>query len=353
MRNILPKWKKWQKVWKNRITHYTPRVDPKHSDVEIDGVIENWNPKKAKGESQTTTVKISPLFGPDIVALYSSANSAYNPASPIKSAEDADVLRQLVAMDLRFMIGCDCEWNFPEDPEPAANPGALRPVLPPATASDDAAGANAAAAPAGDPHDITKWDVLNPASIPFARLQYDPANLASARSAHAALILFFLSEDLERAHVGAAQAINAGYQARFQRPVNYADLRNYPLIGPNAYTSEEIKWCEATIDYLAGQLSDEARLVRSMPAAKRTRGRAESRAAAAPSPVPPSKPPPQLRKTPPPQRRKTQPSKAADDDTEDDDAGSLVTPISRKRAPKARYMILSTKLSYYWHIMRI
>ena len=142
---------------------------------------------------------------------------------------------------------------------------------------------NAAAAPAGDPHDITKWDVLNPASIPFARLQYDPANLASARSAHAALILFFLSEDLARAHVEAAQAINAGYQARFQRPVNYADLRNFLSLGPNAYTAEEIKWCEATIDYLGGRLSDEARLVRSMPSVRRTRG---GRAAARPRRVP-------------------------------------------------------------------
>lgn len=148
-----------------------------------------------------------------------------------------------------------------------------------------------------------------------------------------ALILFFLSEDLARAHVEAAQAINAGYQARFQRPVNYADLRNFPSLGPNAYTAEEIKWCEATIDYLGGQLSDEARLVRSMPAARRTRG--GRAAAAAPSPAPPSKPQPQ--------RRKTNPSKAAVDDTEDDDAGSLVTPISRKRTPKARYMILGTK----------
>ncbi len=82
-----------------------------------------------------------------------------------------------------------------------------------------------------------------------------------------------------------AQAINAGYQARFQRPVT---LHNFPTLGPNAYTAEEIKWCKSTIDYLEGRLSDEARLVRSMPAARRTRG---GRAApAALSPVPPSKP---------------------------------------------------------------
>ena len=50
-----------------------------------------------------------------------------------------------------------------------------------------------------------------------------------------------------------------------------------------AYTSEEMKWCEATIDFLEGQLSDDARAVRSIPPAKRTRG--GRAAAAAPSPV--------------------------------------------------------------------
>ena len=58
LKNLLSKWKKWQKVWKNRITHYTLRVDPQHPDVEIEGVIEIWNPKKPKGEQQITTVKM-------------------------------------------------------------------------------------------------------------------------------------------------------------------------------------------------------------------------------------------------------------------------------------------------------
>ena len=50
-----------------------------------------------------------------------------------------------------------------------------------------------------------------------------------------------------------------------------------------AYTSEDIKWCEATIDFLEGQLSHETRAVRSIPPAKRAR---HSRAAAAaPSPT--------------------------------------------------------------------
>ncbi len=36
---MLPKWKKWQKVWKNRIMHYAPRDKPQHEDVRIDGIM--------------------------------------------------------------------------------------------------------------------------------------------------------------------------------------------------------------------------------------------------------------------------------------------------------------------------
>ena len=63
-----------------------------------------------------------------------------------------------------------------------------------------------------DPHDITKWNVLEMGFIPFAQLKYDANNLAA--SAHAALILFFKSDEMQRAHEDAAQAINAGYQTR-------------------------------------------------------------------------------------------------------------------------------------------
>ncbi len=50
------------------------------------------------------------MFGPDIVNLYilKSANEAYNPAAAIKTIDDAENLLALIALDLRFMVGCDC-----------------------------------------------------------------------------------------------------------------------------------------------------------------------------------------------------------------------------------------------------
>ncbi len=59
------------------------------------------------------------MFGPEIVDLYKKLNENYDPAVQIKSKEAAESLRQLLATDIKFMIGCDHEWNFSEDDEPA------------------------------------------------------------------------------------------------------------------------------------------------------------------------------------------------------------------------------------------
>jgi hypothetical protein len=140
---------------------------------------------------EKATVKMSPMFCHDIVELYKSAITAYNPASPIKSAEDAGALQQLVGLDLQFMVGCDNEWVFPEDDAQPASGAALPPVLPPSTADNDADRPAAAAdAAASDPHDFTKWNMLEMGSTPFAQLKYGANNLAASRSAHAALIVF-------------------------------------------------------------------------------------------------------------------------------------------------------------------
>ena len=67
-RIILQKWKKWQKVWKNSILHYTPCDKPQHDDVRINGIIETWDTKKK--DAQHKSIELSPMFGPDIIKLY-------------------------------------------------------------------------------------------------------------------------------------------------------------------------------------------------------------------------------------------------------------------------------------------
>jgi hypothetical protein len=55
------------------------------------------------------------MFGPEIVVQYRQYNESYCPSAPIKTADAAISLRKLVALDIVFMVGCDCEWIFDED----------------------------------------------------------------------------------------------------------------------------------------------------------------------------------------------------------------------------------------------
>ncbi len=98
------------------------------------------------------------MFGPEFVDLYKKINEKYNAAAPIKPKEAAESLRHLLATDIKFMIGCDHEWDFSDD-----EPTSTATVLLPAAPNDDAGGPKAVdlqAAPAAvDPRDINEWDV--------------------------------------------------------------------------------------------------------------------------------------------------------------------------------------------------
>ncbi len=78
-------------------------------------------------------------------------------------------------------------------------------VLAPAAADDNAAPQAPAAAtataplPTIDQHNFMHWDVLNMDSIPIAALNFDTAKISTNRFAHATLLLFFLSDELEHA----------------------------------------------------------------------------------------------------------------------------------------------------------
>ena len=199
-------------------------------------------------------------------------------------------------------------------------------MLTPAAPNDDAA---ADPAPAVDSSDFTKWDVLDLKSIPLPEEKYDAGDFRARRSGHAALLLCYMSPEMETAFPDQAQALYAGYQELYQRPVTVEDVRRYPTVGRNAYTAEEASWCDATYTFLEGQLDDAERAKRMLPAKKRTTGRRAAPPAAAAAP--PSAPARGAARTP--SKRTTA---VQNDDTEDEEEESFVTPISRKRGRKAR-----------------
>ncbi len=48
VRDIRPKWTKWQKARRNHFEQYTPRVEPQHGEVEIQGVFDSSNNKESE-----------------------------------------------------------------------------------------------------------------------------------------------------------------------------------------------------------------------------------------------------------------------------------------------------------------
>ena len=78
--------------------------------------------------------------------------------------------------------------------------------------------------------------------------------LRARRSAHAGLLLCYMSPEVEAAFPEQAQALYAGLQELYQHPATVDDVCRYPSVGRNAYNEEEVQWFEATYDYLEAQL---------------------------------------------------------------------------------------------------
>ncbi len=123
-----------------------------------------------------------------------------------------------------------------------------------------------------DPSEFTKCNVLELATMPIAAQNFAEDNFIGQRSAHAALILLYLSNDMDRAHPEVTSILNTGFQKLFQHPVNMTALPRHPSVGPNAYPAQEILWCNATIDHLENQLDDEGKAKRLLPAKRAKRG---------------------------------------------------------------------------------
>ncbi len=60
---------------------------------------------------------------------------------------------------------------------------------------------------------------------------------------------------MERLHPDVISCIlHAGFQKQFMHAVDAADVQRPPSVGTSAlaYSSEEVKWCQATSDFLEG-----------------------------------------------------------------------------------------------------
>ena len=74
----------------------------------------------------TRPMKISPHFDANTILLYTKANEDVSKfLSTIKSKEQCKQLRALLALDIRYLNGCDYQWEKPDGtavPSPANVP---------------------------------------------------------------------------------------------------------------------------------------------------------------------------------------------------------------------------------------
>ena len=80
-----------------------------------ESMINNSVNAKFDASSQIKTIKISPMFGADVVRLYKEANEAHPATTVVKTIDAAEKLRAVVGMDIKYMVGCDHAWTFPDD----------------------------------------------------------------------------------------------------------------------------------------------------------------------------------------------------------------------------------------------
>ena len=173
------------------------------------------------------------------------------------------------------MVGCDEVWEFSDDEDARAGPARLfaaaPPPAPPLASAAQGDDAPAPPAPAVDPCDFTKWDVLDLQKVPLPAQKYDAANFTARRSAHAGLLLCFMSPIVEAAFPEVSVTLEAGFQERYGVAVTVESVRRYPTVGPHAFTAEEESWFNSTYEYLESLLDDDERARRSLPPKKRVR----------------------------------------------------------------------------------
>ena len=203
---------KFQQAYKNSVKVFLDvlRILPRKMTIFFDDVVQISD----DGNLSTRPMKISPHFDPNTILLYTKANEDVSKfQSTIKSKEQCEQLRALLALDIRYLNGCDYRWEKPDGTAvpSAANVPALGLITSGEGLGDDLSGDDEAAPSsssgdrlrvAKDPHDFLGfWDPGNLDAILWSDLSYnDDSNFTAKWSYHAAAILVFYVDALREKH---------------------------------------------------------------------------------------------------------------------------------------------------------
>jgi hypothetical protein len=222
------------------------------------------------------------------VATYKTLNEEYVPSAPVK-VDEAKVLRKLIPLDIRFLLGNGLKWTAITSPAPAEHPsgGAAAPVEPAEAAENpDRSASNSPVQAVDRMKNFLAWNPTDLGTIPFHEMVFaTDIEFTKNRLYHAVAILFFLHPTLPTNYPELSDAIHAGWMATFKHPMNFEELRLPPSVGPDAYTDEEQKWCDGTLNWLVANLDVAGRQSRGIPESavkqRAPRGRAAAAAGAA------------------------------------------------------------------------
>ena len=291
------------KALKDKAIHYAKQVEHRvrllekntrsgcgEQVMEVKGLIREWDASKSLQNQAFDGIIMDLDFDKDTVKAYRELGKYF--VKDVTSRQGVSKVIEYAALELKYMLGCDIEWN------PTANDAAPSPAPAPAHAAatpdagplsnndkgpdkgaainDNGPSARAGAMSDGANSDAYEegmdrggdrniyfqyWDPKSPYDTDWTQFAYPVAQhfIPRFRESHAMALMFFFDDELAAKLPNLCGQIHAGWQAHFKRPMNLDDILAPPMTGENAYDDEEMTWLYQTARFYVAKMTDEQR----------------------------------------------------------------------------------------------
>ena len=275
--------------------------------IKLKGLIRAWDPTKSLQNQLFDEILIDLDFDKEAIKLYREAARSF--VKFTEGREGIPNVVQFAALEIKFMYGCDVEWNSGGDPAapaalcaPAAAgkeneaastadkdsstgdaapstqedeavppPAAASPpaVPPPATASkaalsdgdsssSDSSAFSETADRGGDR--IVHFQYIDPEAImdtDWPDFKYPVAKhfIPRFRESFAVALLVFFDEALNAKFPNLCGQVHDGWRAHFKCAMQLKDILETPTTGENAYDEDEVNWMYQTARFYLAKMS--------------------------------------------------------------------------------------------------